>query len=123
LVELEQRCRLDERAKLRDPVRAHEQRDESEYEAIESGQIRRAPPGSITDQELMFEQKRFCGDGPYATWAQQRRERDQQMNSEHEPFAHGANGTIVVSACKTARCGQIASHYEFATHTFPYEMR
>ena len=29
------------------------------------GQIRRALPGAITDQMLMFEQKRFCGDGAY----------------------------------------------------------
>jgi hypothetical protein len=75
-------------------------------------------------------QKRFCGDGPYATWAQQRRERDQQMNSEHEQFAHGANGTITVSACKTARRGPdcvalrirhpqvfdgVSGHYGFST--------
>ena len=58
LVELEQRCRLDERAKLRNPPRAHEQRGEAEDEAIERGQIRRALPGSITDQKLMFEQER-----------------------------------------------------------------
>jgi hypothetical protein len=68
-VKLEQCCRLDERAKLRNPARAHEQRGESEYEAIERGQIRRALPGSITDQKLMFEQKRLCGDGTQTTRA------------------------------------------------------
>ena len=35
LVELEQRCRLDERAKLRNPAWAHEQRGQAEHEAIE----------------------------------------------------------------------------------------
>ena len=45
LVELEQRCRPDERAKLRNSSRTHEQRAESEYEAIAHGQIRRALPG------------------------------------------------------------------------------
>ena len=102
LVELEQRCRLDERAKLRNPARAHEQRGQSEHEAIERGQIRRALPGSITDQKLMFEQKRLCGDGTYATWAEQLREGDQQVDGEDEEFAHGANRTMTVSACKTA---------------------
>jgi len=44
-----------------------------------------------TDQKLMFEQKRFCGDGTYATWAEQPRERDQQVDGEDKEFAHGAN--------------------------------
>ena len=73
-MELEQRCRLDERAKLRNPARAHEQGGQTEHEAIEGGQIRRTLPGSIADQQLMFEQKRFCGDGTYATRAEQFRE-------------------------------------------------
>jgi len=42
LVELEQRCRLDERAKLRNPARIHEQRGQSEHKAIERRQIRRS---------------------------------------------------------------------------------
>ena len=37
------------------------------------------------------------------------------MDGEDEEFAHGANGTITASACKTARRGRIASNYEFAT--------
>ena len=69
LVELEQRCRLDERAELRNPARLHEQRAQAEHQAIERGQVRRAPPGSITDQKLMFEQKRLCGDGTQTTRA------------------------------------------------------
>ena len=35
LVELEQGCRLDERAKFRNPARAHEQRGQSEHEPID----------------------------------------------------------------------------------------
>lgn len=64
----------------------------------------------------MFEQKRLSGDSPYTTRAEQLREGDQQVDGEDEEFAHGANGTITVSACKTARRVRIASHYEFATH-------
>jgi hypothetical protein len=57
------------------------------------GQIRRALPGSITDQKLMFEQKRLCGDGAYTTWAEQLREDDEEVDGEGEAIAHGANGT------------------------------
>jgi len=77
LVELQQRCRLDERAKLRNAARAHEQRGQSEDEAIERGQIRRALLGAITDQKLMFEQERLCGDGTCTTRAEQLRDGDQ----------------------------------------------
>ncbi|MCK7501136.1 MAG: hypothetical protein MZW92_71695 [Comamonadaceae bacterium] len=66
LVELEQRGRLDERAQLRNPARIHEQRGQTEHDAIERGQIRCALSGSIADQKLMFEQKRLRGDGACA---------------------------------------------------------
>jgi len=65
----------------------------------------------------MFEEKGLSGNSPYTTWAEQLREGDQQVDGEDEQFAHGANGTVTASACKTAQRGQIASHYEFATHT------
>jgi hypothetical protein len=55
LVEFEQRCRLDERAKFRDPAGAQEQRGQPDQKTIEDGQIRRAMSGAITDQELMLE--------------------------------------------------------------------
>ena len=73
-MELEQCCRIDETAKLRNPARAHEQRSQCEHEAIERGEIRRALPGSITDQKLMFEQKRLYCNGAHTTWAEQLRE-------------------------------------------------
>jgi hypothetical protein len=107
-VELEQCCRLDERAKLRNPAWAHEQRGQSEHEAIERGQIRRALPGSIADQKLMFEQKRFRGDGAYTTWAKQLREGDQQVDGADEEFAHGANRSMTVGVCKTAPHGPVS---------------
>jgi hypothetical protein len=44
------------------------------------------------------------------------------MNGEDEEFAHGANASSPARACKTARCGRIASHYEFATHTVQDEI-
>lgn len=53
LVELEQRCRLDERAKLRNPARIHEQRGQSEHKAIERRQIRCSLPRPVADQKLM----------------------------------------------------------------------
>ena len=115
LVELEQCCGLDERAKLRNPARAHEQRAQTEHPAIERGQIRRTLPGSITDQERMLEQKRFCGDGSYTTWAEQARERDQQVEGKDKEFAHVANRTMIASARKAARHRRIPSYCEFAT--------
>ena len=79
-VELEECCRLDERAKLGNSARAYEQRGQSEPEAIERRQIRCALPGSIADQKLMFEQKRLCGDGACAARAEQLRDGDQQVD-------------------------------------------
>ena len=114
-MELEQRSRLDARAKLRNPALAHEQRGEDEDDPIELGQIRRAPPGSITDQKLMFEQQRLCGDGAYATGAKELRERDDQVDGEDEDVAHGANRIMIARARKTAPCGRITSYYDFAT--------
>jgi hypothetical protein len=116
LVEFEQRCRLDERAELRNPVRAHEQRAQTEHEAIERGQIRRALPGSTTYQKLMLEQKRLCGDGTHTTRADQLGDGDQQVDGEDEKFAHGANRSMFVSARKTAPHRRIPSYYDFATH-------
>jgi hypothetical protein len=115
-VELEQCCRLDQRAKLRNPARIHEQRGQSEHEAIERGEIRCALPGSIIDQKPMFEQKRLCGDGAYAARAEQLCAGDQQVDGEDDEIAYRANGTIAPSGGKTARLRRIASHYEFAPH-------
>ncbi len=115
-VELEQRCRLDERAKLRNPARAHEQRGQSEHEAIERGQIRGALSRAITDQDLVLEQQRLRSDGTYATWPEEFHKGDQQVDSEHEEVAHGVNRIMTTSARKTAPHGRIPSYYEFAPH-------
>ncbi len=71
--------------------------------------------GSIANQYLMFEQKRLCGDGAYATWAEQLREGDQQVDGEDEEFAHGTNATMIASTRKTAQHTRIPSYCEFAT--------
>lgn len=117
-VELEQCCRLDQRAKLRNPARIHEQRGQSEHEVIERGQIRCALPGSITDQKLMFEQKRLCGDGACAARAEQLCAGDQQVDGQDDEIAHRANGTIATSG-RNAQRERIASHYEFAPRSRP----
>ena len=51
----------------------------------------------------MLEQQRFCGDGTDATWAEEFREGDQQVDGEDEEFAHGCNGTMPAVLRKTAR--------------------
>jgi len=113
-VELEQRCRLDERAKLQDSVRAHEKRGQTEDEAIQCSQIRCALPRSITDQKLMFEQEGLGGDGARATGAEQLRAGDQQVNGANQEVAHGVNRNMTTGARKTARYGRIPSYNEFA---------
>jgi hypothetical protein len=71
LVELEQLCRLDHRAKFRDPAPAHEQCAQTEHQATAGGEIRSAMAAAIADQKLMFEQRGFCSDGMYTTWEEQ----------------------------------------------------
>jgi hypothetical protein len=88
-VELEQRCRFDERADLRNPAWAQEQSGQPEYAAIERSQIRGPASRPVTDQDLMLEQQRFCHDGAQATGAHEFQEGDQQMDGEDEEVAHG----------------------------------
>jgi hypothetical protein len=54
-VELEQRCRLDERANFRNPTRAYEQRGQSKHHAIKGGEILSAMAGAIADEQLMLQ--------------------------------------------------------------------
>ena len=109
LVELKQRCRLDERAKFWNPVGIHEQRGQRDQDAIERSQIRRSLSGSITDQKLMFEQKRFRGDGAYTTWAEQLLECDEQVDCQ-EQISHVANRNIATVPRKTAPHRRIRSY-------------
>ena len=76
LVVLDQCCRLDEHTELRNPVRIHEQRGQSEHEAIPGVEIRCALPRATIDQKLMFEQERLCCNGAYTTLAEQLRDGD-----------------------------------------------
>jgi hypothetical protein len=62
----------------------------------------------------MFELARLCGDGAYATWAEQLREGEQQVDGEDEEFAHGANAIMIVCTRKTAPHRRIPPYYEFA---------
>ena len=70
--------------------------------SIERSQIRRSLSGSITDQKLMFEQKRFRGDGAYTTWAEQLREGDELVDGQDEQISHRANRNIAAVPRKTA---------------------
>jgi hypothetical protein len=80
--------RPDQRAKLRQPVRAHEQRREAENEAIDEREIGRLLSGAVADEQLVLQQQRLGGDGADATGAR-----------------------------KTARSVRVASHYQFAIHS------
>jgi hypothetical protein len=43
-------------AERRNPARAHQQRGQSEHQAIEGGKIRSAMAGAIADEQLMLQQ-------------------------------------------------------------------
>jgi hypothetical protein len=58
----------------------------------------------------MFEEKRFRGEGAYATWAEQRRERDEQVDGQDEQISHGANRNIATVPRKTAPHRRIRSY-------------
>ena len=115
-VEFEQCRRPDQRAKPRQPVRAHEQRREAENEAIDRREIGRPLPGAVADEQLVLEQQGLGGDGADATGAEQLCEGDQQVDDKDEDFSHRANRTTAAGARKTARSVWISSDYEFATH-------
>ena len=115
-VELDQCRRPDQRTKLREPVRTHEQRGQAEVDAIDGSEIERPLPGAITDEQLVLEQQGLGGDGAVAAGAKELREGDQQVDGEDEDFTHRANRTKTASTCKTARRARTASHYGFATH-------
>ena len=65
----------------------------------------------------MPEHQGLCGEGTYATWAEQPREGHKEVDGEDEELAHGANGTMTAVLHKTARRRPIASYCEFATHS------
>lgn len=76
-VELEQRCRLDQRAKLRYPMRAYEQRGQSENEAVKGREIRRSLPRTIANEQLMLQQQGLGDDGAQTARSEQLRKGDQ----------------------------------------------
>ena len=61
--------------------------------------------GAIAIEQLVLQQQRLCGDGTDATWAEQPRQGDEEVDREDEDFAHVANATILAGGCKTARKG------------------
>ena len=79
---------VDERAAFPDSARTQEQRGQPEDQATVGDQIRRPMSRTIADQQLMFEQQRFCGDGVCAAGAQQLREGGKQVDGEDRKFAH-----------------------------------
>ena len=86
--------------------------------ALDGRETWRSLPGAITDEQLVLQQQRLGGDGADATGAKELREGDQQVDDKDEDFSHRANRTTAAGARKTARSVRIASHCEFATHTW-----
>ena len=118
IVKLEQRRVLNESARFRDAARIQEQCGSPEHNTIKGGQIRSALSGSITDQKLIFEKQRLCGDGGCATRAREFRDGDEKAAREEAQFAHEMSGTTPANARKTARSMWIGSYSEFAADSF-----
>jgi hypothetical protein len=87
-VEFERRGRLHEHAPVPHPARIQEQGGQPEDQGIKGGQIRHPMSATIADQQLMFEQQRFCGGGADAPWAQQLRDGGKQVEGEDPQFAN-----------------------------------
>ena len=51
----------------------------------------------------MLEYQGLCGDSAYTTWAKTFHESNDQVNSEDEQIAHGANATTANFVRKTAQ--------------------
>jgi hypothetical protein len=75
---------------------AQEEGRQPEHEAIEHGEIGRAPSGAITDYQLMFEQESFSSDPSHATRAEEFGEGNEQMDRQDQHIAHEQQ--IVTSA-------------------------
>jgi hypothetical protein len=63
----EQRGGSEEHSDAADPVRAQKQCPEPEQNALQDGEVRRPPPGTTENQELLLEQEVFGHYGPSTT--------------------------------------------------------
>jgi hypothetical protein len=59
----------------------------------------------MTDQQLMFEEQRFRGEGADATRTEDFRESDKQVDRQEEQIAHEPNVSTLANPRKTARQG------------------
>ncbi len=59
---------------------AHEASTESGYDSVHGAQVRRSLSRAIENQQLMFDQERFCDDGSDAARSQQFSNRHHEMD-------------------------------------------
>ena len=75
----------------------HEQGRQPENKAIEGGQVRGTLSGATTNQQLMFEQQRFRGNGAHASRTEQFCEGDEEVYRQKDQIAHGWNVIIFIT--------------------------
>jgi hypothetical protein len=83
----------------------HEQGGQPEHQAIECSQIRGPLSGAITNQQLMFERQRFCGNGADAARMEEFRKRDEQVYRQKDQIAHEWKVIMLVTLRKPAQRG------------------
>ena len=87
-MESQQGLGLQDDGKLGKPAHRDEQRCKAQNEAIERIQVRRPPPRSTADEQLLLQQQGFSHDGAYSARAQELGNGGQQVDGEYEQVNH-----------------------------------
>ena len=74
----------------------HEQGGQPEQQAIRGSEVRGPLSGAITNQQLMFEYQRFCGNSADAARKKELRKRDEQVYQQKDHIAHESKAVMSV---------------------------
>jgi hypothetical protein len=88
LVEFQQGSGLQDNRQLSKPACRNEQRSKTQNEAIEGIQVRRPPPRTAADDQLVLQQDGLSQDGAHAARAYEFGDSDQQVDGEYEQVNH-----------------------------------
>jgi hypothetical protein len=84
-----QECRrLERNRQTKMPLRPNPKRTESSNQAIQRAEIRRTPPRTIEDQQLVFGQNGFRDDGSHTARLKYAHDRSHDMDKEENQIAH-----------------------------------
>jgi hypothetical protein len=84
-----QECRRLERDRQTTmPLRPNPQRTKSSNQATQDAEIRRTPPRTIKDQQLVFGQNGFRDDGTHTAWSVYAHNRSHEMDKEENQITY-----------------------------------